>query len=202
MTGPANQSDSCVGSSDIAGAEPDKARAAPVRLAPPIFEIVLHEPEIPNNTGNIGRTCIATGCSLHLIRPLGFDTNEKACRRAGLDYWPRLGVVEHDTLDDYISSRRPARVWVFTTKGTRSLWDVPLALGDTMLFGKETAGVPESVLAMYPQTLVRLPLMPGERSLNLATAVCAAVFEGLRQLHADGRLRLTPELCIEPSSLA
>jgi len=184
------------------GAAPEQTGAAPVRLVRPIFDVVLHEPEIPNNTGNIGRTCIATGCALHLIRPLGFDTNEKACRRAGLDYWPRLGVVEHDSLGDYLATRRPARVWVFTTKGTRSLWDVPLAPGDAMLFGKETAGVPESVHAMFPQRLVRLPLMPGERSLNLATAVCAAVFEGLRQLHSDGRLMLSKDICIDPTSLA
>lgn len=181
------------------GAAPGSSGAAPVRLATPIFDVVLHEPEIPNNTGNIGRTCIATGCGLHLIRPLGFDTSEKACRRAGLDYWPRLGVVEHDTLDEYLAARRPATVWVFTTKGTRTLWDAALEPGDALVFGKETAGVPDDVLERFPGTLLRLPLMPGERSLNLATAVCAAVFEGLRQLHARGRLGLTPALCIDAS---
>lgn len=181
------------------GAAPGSTGAAPVPLVKPIFDVVLHEPEIPNNTGNIGRTCIATGCGLHLIRPLGFDTSEKACRRAGLDYWPRLGVVEHDTLDDYLAVRRPATVWVFTTKGTRTLWEAGVKPGDALLFGKETAGVPDEVLARFPATLVRLPLVRGERSLNLATAVCAAVFEGLRQLHAGGRLGLTPDLCIDVS---
>jgi tRNA (cytidine/uridine-2'-O-)-methyltransferase len=164
----------------------------------PIFDVVLHEPEIPNNTGNIGRTCIATGCGLHLIRPLGFDTSAKACRRAGLDYWPRLGVVEHDDLDAYLSSRAPRRVWLLTTKGTMTHWDVPFELGDALIFGKETAGLPDDVLERFPQGLVRIPMRPGERSLNLATTVCAVVYEGLRRLHAAGVQRLTPELCLDP----
>lgn len=158
----------------------------------PVFRIVLHEPEIPNNTGNIGRTCIATGCSLHLIRPLGFDTSEKACRRAGLDYWPRLRPVEHDSLGAFLTAQPTPRdrLWMFSTKTPRPVWDVALRAGDTLIFGKETAGLPDSLLAEYSDRLVTLPMVAGERSLNLATAVCAAVYEGLRQLAAAGTIAL------------
>ena len=155
---------------------------------PPVFHIVLHQPEIPNNTGNIGRTCIATGCALHLVHPLGFSTSEKACRRAGLDYWPRLAPAEHRDWDAYLATAAPApgHSWFFTTKAARPVWDVPLALGDHLVFGKETAGLPEELLAPNADRLVTLPMVPTERSLNLATAVCAVVYEGLRQLVAAG----------------
>lgn len=156
----------------------------------PMFHVVLHEPEIPNNTGNIGRTCIATGCSLHLIRPLGFDTGEKACRRAGLDYWPRLRPTEHDDWGAFLGSgvADADQLWFFTTKTDRPLWDARFEAGDALVFGKETEGLPGWVLERYPDRLLTLPMAPGERSLNLATAVCAAVYEGLRQLANDGRL--------------
>lgn len=156
----------------------------------PLFHVALHQPEIPNNTGNIGRTCVATGCSLHLIRPLAFDTSEKACRRAGLDYWARLAPREHDSFEAFCSSVAPARLWLFTTKATRTLWDADFAHGDAMVFGKETAGLPDTLLARFSHRLLTLPMMPDERSLNLATAVCAAVYEGLRQLTARGDLAL------------
>ena len=179
----------------------------------PLFHVVLHEPEIPNNTGNIGRTCIATGCALHLIRPLGFSTSEKACRRAGLDYWPRLNPIEHDSLgafeqgpwktnDGVVSMPPPppalaSRTWAFTTKATRPVWDAEFRRGDVLLFGKESAGLPAPLLANYANRLLTLPMMPDERSLNLATAVCAVVYEGMRQLNVrkeifldeTGRLR-------------
>lgn len=166
-------------------------------MSGPNFHVVLHEPEIPNNTGNIGRTCIATGCSLHLVHPLGFDTSEKALRRAGLDYWPRLGVIEHTNWDEYLgwpaeSSGAPAsdpRRWLFTTKATRSLWDAQFRTGDHLVFGKETRGLPDSLLAAHPDRLLTLPMVPGERSLNLATAVCAAVYEALRQCVGRGEIR-------------
>lgn len=159
-------------------------------LGHPLFHVVLHEPEIPNNAGNIGRTCVATGSRLHLIRPLGFDTDEKACRRAGLDYWPRLGVREHDSWDRYLHDARPDRLWLFTTAGDRSIFDADLRRGDHLVFGKETAGLPRALLARYPERLVVLPMIPGERSLNLATAVCAAVYEGVRQTLARGEIGL------------
>jgi len=159
------------------------------RLERPLFEIVLVEPEIPNNTGNIGRTCVATACRLHLVHPLGFDTDEKACRRAGLDYWPRLDLVHHDSSRAWLESLGPSRPWLFTTKGGRSLYDVELQRGDTLVFGKETRGLDPSLLATHPDRLVRLPMMPDERSLNLATVVCAAVYEGLRQCISRGQVR-------------
>lgn len=160
-----------------------------------MLHIALHQPEIPNNTGNIGRTCIATGCSLHLIRPLGFDTSEKACRRAGLDYWPRLNPVEHDSFDAYLATARPrvGGLWLFTTKTARPVWDARFAPGDHLLFGKESAGLPADILSRYPDRLLTLPMLPAERSLNLATVVCTAIYEALRQLTAAGFLTINPE---------
>lgn len=155
-----------------------------------LLHVVLHEPEIPNNTGNIGRTCIATGCMLHLVRPLGFSTSEKACRRAGLDYWPRLNPLEHDNWDAYLCAERPASSWFFTTKASRPVWDATIRPGDHLVFGKETAGLQDSILQEHPDRLLTLPMVPGERSLNLATAVCAAVYEGIRQMHGRGECRI------------
>ena len=151
----------------------------PIRA--PLFDVVLHEPEIPNNTGNIGRTCIATGCGLHLIRPFGFDTGVKALRRAGLDYWPRLAPTEHNDWEAYLREASPGRMWLFTTKSARPHWEVEMRPGDHLVFGKETAGLPDILLKRYADHLVTLPMVPSERSLNVATAVCAAVYEGIRQ---------------------
>jgi len=153
---------------------------------------VLHEPEIPNNTGNIGRTCVATGCMLHLIKPLGFDVSEKACRRAGLDYWARLAPTMHEDFDAYLQRERPARVWLFTTRTTRALTGAtcPIRPGDHLIFGKETRGLPDDLLERFPDSLVTLAMLPNERSLNLATAVCAAVYLGIDQGLRDGTVRL------------
>lgn len=159
----------------------------------PLLHIVLHEPEIPNNTGNIGRTCVATGCALHLIHPLGFDTDEKACRRAGLDYWPRLGVREHASWPAYLAAARPPRLWLFSTKGGRPFYQADLRSGDHLVFGKETAGLPPEILDAYPDRALVMPMAPGERSLNLATAVCAAVYEAVRQMLDRGELALRPD---------
>lgn len=154
----------------------------------PLFHVVLHEPEIPNNTGNIGRTCVATGSSLHLIHPLGFDTSEKACRRAGLDYWPRLDVRHHADWEAYLRSREGVEggLWLLSTKARRLVFDLPIGPGDHFVFGKETAGLPGTLLDRFPDRLARLPMAAGERSLNLATAVCAVVYEGVRQGLAAG----------------
>lgn len=159
-------------------------------LAPALFHVVLHEPEIPNNTGNIGRTCVATGCALHLIEPLGFDTSEKACRRAGLDYWPRLGVRHHADWNTYLHNTQPPRLWLFHTKGARSYFDVAFAPGDHLIFGKETKGLPPDLLERYADRVLVMPMVPAERSLNLATAVCAVVYEGVRQALARGERML------------
>ena len=167
---------------------------------PPLFHIVLHEPEIPNNTGNIGRTCVASGCALHLIRPLGFDTSEHALRRAGLDYWRRLAPTEHQNWDAWVRYRdalpgdsdapRPSASWVFTTKSSRPVWDADLRPGDALVFGKETAGLPNEIIDDAGERALCFPMLAGERSLNLATAVCAAVIEGVRQCVARGDIAL------------
>lgn len=165
----------------------------------PILNLVLHEPEIPNNTGNIGRTALVLGCSLHLIRPLGFDTSEKACRRAGLDYWPRLNVKTHESWREFKDSEAPARLWYFSAHAKRSVFDAEFQRGDWLVFGKETAGLPESILsAAPPDTCLRFPMVEGERGLNLATAVCAAAYEGVRQLRARGELRIDERGVIMP----
>lgn len=166
----------------------------------PLFHVVLHEPEIPNNTGNIGRTCVAFASALHLIHPLGFDTSEKACRRAGLDYWPRLDVRHHRSHAEYLSDARPARQWLFsglaefqTLSGParpRPMFEARFALGDHLVFGKETKGLPVELLARDPARVLRFPMVPGERGLNLATAVCAALTEAIRQTLAEGAVRL------------
>lgn len=157
-----------------------------------LFHVVLHQPEIPNNTGNIGRTCVATGCALHLIHPLGFEVSEKACRRAGLDYWPRLTVREHDSWSAYLARAAPARLWLLSTKAGRVIYDADLRRGDHLVFGRETAGLPDEILEAHADRLLVLPMMEGERSLNLATAVCAVVYEGLRQLRTRGEVELGP----------
>jgi len=163
----------------------------------PLFHVVLHEPEIPNNTGNIGRTCVATGCRLHLIHPLGFDTSEKACRRAGLDYWPRLDRAEHPSWEAYLAAACPSRLWLFSTTARACSFDAEFRAGDHLVFGKETAGLPDPLLSRYRDRLLRLPMVAGERSLNVATAMCAAVYEGIRQLCARGELRLADDGTIE-----
>lgn len=161
-----------------------------------LFNVVLVRPQIPNNTGNIGRTCVATGSSLHLVRPLGFDTSEKACRRAGLDYWPRLGAQEYPSWEAF-EAARPHQRWYFTTKSSRPVYDAVLRPGDWFVFGNETQGLPDAVLHAHPDRLLTLPMAAGERSLNLATAVCAVLYEGIGQglraawltLDASGRLQ-------------
>jgi len=160
------------------------------------FHVVLHEPEIPNNTGNIGRTCVATRSALHLIHPLGFDISEKACRRAGLDYWPRLDVREHASWAGYVAAAPAARRWMFTTKTSRSVFDAEFRVGDHLVFGAETRGLPDAILLAHPENLVRFPMAVGERSLNLATAVCAAVYEAVRQCSVRGEIKIDPNGCL------
>ena len=169
------------------------------------LHVVLHEPEIPNNTGSVGRSCVAMGCSLHLIHPLGFEIDEKAVRRAGLDYWPRLDLHEHGDWDAFVrtrdtSSRSGAepRLWLMTTRATRSLYDADLRPGDALVFGKETSGLPARILDAHPDRCLTIPMLPGERSLNLSCTVVAALSEAARQALArgdrtlDDRGRLAP----------
>lgn len=155
----------------------------------PLFEVVLVAPEIPNNTGNIGRTCVALGCSLHLVHPIGFDLDTKACRRAGLDYWPRLDLTEHADARAYARAA-PARRWLLTTHSSRPIFDADLRPGDHLVFGNETSGLPDAIAEASPDAMCSLPMCPGERSLNLATAVCAVLYEGVRQCLGRDEIRL------------
>ena len=150
------------------------------------FGIVLHEPEQPGNTGAIGRTCICAGASLHLIRPLGFRTDEKSVRRAGLDYWPRLGVKEYDSYGDFLSQHPDARIWYLSTKALRAIDEGNYQDGDFLMFGKESAGIPEEILQANPERCVRIPMREGERSLNLSNAVAIALFEARRHTGYSG----------------
>lgn len=190
----------------------------------PLFNLVLCHPEIPNNTGNIGRTAVATGCRLHIIHPIGFEMSEKARRRAGLDYWHVVDCVEHESWEAFVenegvkASRRQgvgrhqasnpscdewanrdsinslatkSSFWLYTTQSARPHWEANFRRGDYLLFGRETSGAPVHVHTWVREQFgedhrVTLPMVadPAARSLNLATAVCAAVYEGMRQLRS------------------
>lgn len=157
----------------------------------PLFHIVLYQPQIPQNTGNIGRTAMATHCRLHIIHPIGFDMDEKARRRAGLDYWEHVDCVEHASWDAYLQSQRPQRLWLFTTRGTQPHWSAHFRRGDHLLFGQELGGVPETVHEWIGATFgaahrIAFPMVTKTeaRSLNLATAVACGIYEGLRQVAA------------------
>lgn len=143
--------------------------------------IILHEPEQPGNTGAIGRTCMCAGASLHLIRPFGFHTDERSIRRAGLDYWPRLNPREYITFGHFLAEHPDARIWFLTTKAPLTIAEADFRDGDFLMFGKESAGLPEELLAAHPDRCVRIPMRAGERSLNLANAAAIALYEALRQ---------------------
>ena len=148
--------------------------------------IVLLEPEIPSNTGNIGRTCVATGSSLHLIDPLGFQLTQKALKRAGMDYWSRLSVERYDNYEDFLG-RNPGRVvWYATTKARQTYADVEYGADDYIMFGKESAGIPEEILKENEERCIRIPMLPGERSLNLSNSVSVILYELLRQNRFSG----------------
>ena len=150
------------------------------------INIVLHEPEIPQNTGNIARTCAATGAALHLIRPLGFTIDDKKLKRAGLDYWHHLDITYYDGLDDFYAKNPDARVYYFTTKAKHVYTEIEYPSPVYIMFGKETKGLPEELLLANPDTCVRLPMRQGLRSLNLSNTVAVAVYEILRQGNFEG----------------
>lgn len=147
-----------------------------------MFNIVLVEPEIPQNTGNIVRTCAATGCRLHLVRPLGFSVEDKYLKRAGLDYWHDVQISYYDGFDEVISANPPANFYFFTTKALKTHCDAKFKEGDFLVFGKETRGLPEELLLKNKQNCLRIPMIGETRSLNLSNSVAIAVYEGLRQL--------------------
>ena len=146
-----------------------------------MLHIVLVEPEIPANTGNIARTCAATGSVLHLVKPLGFDISDKAVKRAGLDYWHLVDVRVYENLDDFFEKNHPAVLRLFSTKAPRSYAEASYPDGCYLMFGKETKGLPEALLAAHYDDCVRIPIRMEARSLNLSNSVAVGVFEALRQ---------------------
>jgi tRNA (cytidine/uridine-2'-O-)-methyltransferase len=147
-----------------------------------MFNVVLVEPEIPPNTGNIGRLCLATNAHLHLVKPLGFSIDDRALRRAGLDYWQDVKVSVWDSFTELQRAQSSsARFWYLTTKSTRPYWDQSFQHGDFLVFGRETKGLPEPLLAENATTTLTIPMSEKTRSLNLATAVGIVLFEAVRQ---------------------
>ena len=146
-----------------------------------MFNVVLVEPEIPPNTGNIGRLCLATGSKLHLIKPLGFAIDDRTLKRAGLDYWKEVDVRLWNSFEELLKAEeQKARLFFLTTKSGRAYYDVRFRPGDFLVFGRETKGLPEAMLAANRERLLTIP-MEGTRSLNLATAVAIVLFEAMRQ---------------------
>lgn len=157
------------------------------------INIVLVEPEIPQNTGNIARTCAAVGASLHLVKPLGFEIDDRKLKRAGLDYWDKLDITYYDDLDDFLYKNKDEAMFFFTTKGKQVYTDVTYPKRVFIVFGKETKGLPEELLYANPEKCVRIPMRDTLRSLNLSNSVAVAVYEVLRQrgfagLREDGQL--------------
>lgn len=152
-----------------------------------MFHVVLYQPEIPPNTGNIIRLCANTGSTLHLVHPLGFDLDDRRLRRAGLDYREFARVQEHASLQACLDELQPPRVWALSTRGTRSYTAVSYRASDALLFGPETRGLPAELLQQLGSNQVlRVPMLPDSRSLNLSNAVAAVVFEAWRQLAFAG----------------
>ena len=158
-----------------------------------MMHIVLYEPEIPANTGNIGRTCVSTGAHLHLIKPLGFSLEEKEIRRAGLDYWKDLDVSVYENYEDFTRRNPQARIWYATTKARFVYTEAVFSDGDWLMFGKESSGIPEEILVQHPERCIRIPMVKDNRSLNLSNSVAVVLYEALRQQEFPG-LELTGQL--------
>lgn len=163
------------------------------RQAEIIMQIILHQPEIPANTGNIGRTCVATGTGLHLIEPLGFRLNEKEIRRAGMDYWEHLDVTRYVNFKEFQEKHPGAKIWMATTKAKHVYTDVSFGPEDFIMFGRESAGIPEEILVEHEETCIRIPMLPAIRSLNLSNSVAIVLYEALRQNGFDD-MQLSGEL--------
>ena len=151
-----------------------------------MFNIVLVEPEIPQNTGNIARTCAATGCTLHLVKPLGFEISDRYLKRAGLDYWHLVDVKIYENFKELCQKHPGARFRFYTTKARRRHTDADYREGDFLVFGRETRGLDEELLLAHPDECVRIPMIGEARSLNLSNAAAVAVYEALRQTGFDG----------------
>lgn len=157
--------------------------AQPPRDSEILFNIVLVEPEIPQNTGNIGRTCVGTNCHLHLVGQLGFELSDKNVKRAGLDYWPYLKLSRYESYQDWFKTvPDPSRVFYFTTKTKQTYFQPKFQQGDWFVFGKETKGLDPAIIMANPTQAVTIPMLGPVRSLNLATSVAIAAYEGIRQL--------------------
>lgn len=158
-----------------------------------MFNIVLVEPEIPQNTGNIARTCAATGSKLHIVKPMGFEIDDKKLKRAGLDYWHLLGIKYYENLNDFFEQNKDGRFFYSTTKAVNTYSDVDFSDGDYILFGKETKGLPEELLHENKESCIRIPMINEARSLNLSNSVAIVIYEALRQngfykLLSEGKL--------------
>ena len=158
-----------------------------------MLNIVLLEPEIPTNTGNIGRTCVAAGARLHLIEPLGFRITQKEVKRAGLDYWDQLDVTIYDNYQDFLDKNPNAKIYMATTKARHTYADVKYEEDAYIMFGKESAGIPEEILVENEETCIRIPMFGEIRSLNLSNSVAIVLYEALRQ-HNFSDLTQTGEL--------
>lgn len=157
------------------------------------FNIVLFEPEIPANTGNIGRTCVATGTRLHLIEPLGFRLNEKELKRAGMDYWQDLDVTRYINFEDFLEKNPGAKIYMATTKGQQVYSEVEFEENCYLMFGKESGGIPEEILVQHPHEAIRIPMLGETRSLNLSNSVAIVLYEALRQ-HGFSHLKKEGQL--------
>lgn len=146
-----------------------------------MFNIVLVEPEIPQNTGNISRTCAVTGCRLHLVRPLGFSVDDRQLKRAGLDYWKDLEIFYYDSFEEVRSKYPEANFYLYSTHAERSYADIDYREGDFLVFGKETKGLGEELLSKFSSNTARIPMRPNERSLNLSNSAAIVVYEAFRQ---------------------
>lgn len=158
-----------------------------------MLNIVLLEPEIPANTGNIGRTCVAAGARLHLIEPMGFQINEKQVRRAGLDYWDKLDYRIYDSYRDFVEKNPGIKIYMATTKARHVYSEVSFEDDCYIMFGKESAGIPEEILIEHPEECIRIPMIGETRSLNLSNSVAIVLYEALRQNQFD-HMKLEGEL--------
>jgi tRNA (cytidine/uridine-2'-O-)-methyltransferase len=158
-------------------------------IPPHRLKVALLYPQIAPNTGNIARACVASGTALHLVRPLGFVLSDRNLRRSAMDYWPRLRLHVHDDADAFFAAvqREGGGIWLFSSKARKTIWDAEFADGDWLIFGSETAGIAPAILSLHPQRALRIPQAPGERCLNVSTAVGIGLFEALRQLR-PGRM--------------
>lgn len=161
------------------------------QLRPHALKVALLHPQIAPNTGNIARACVASGTELHLVRPMGFVLSDQKLRRSAMDYWPRLKLTVHEDADAFFefARQRGGAMWMFTTKAGQSLWHAAFADGDWLVFGSETSGISEAILAAHREHCLRVPQASGERCLNLSTAVGIGLFEALRQLNARSNQR-------------